>query len=246
MKPLFISISLLFFLKTFAGSDTIEVKHPRPKLFFKLSYDLLQIRNNLLNAWSIPKGTFVNTGKNAHFLNFPVSVGFYDQKERNFHEFSVSRLYYSNNPSFGVLYNSPNIPIETKSIGITLTASFGMRYEFNLKMGNEKNKKSNFYIGFPIECYYVHQKFSPFYSSLYKYATNGFGFAVGITPRYQYWFSKNIYLDIALPLTAYDGLVIKTTTNNANFPSDQRQSVRYLSYSGTPVINFRIGIGFKI
>lgn len=226
-------ISIFFSLFCKAQTDSSQ---QRKKVFFKTSYDLLQYR----------PGEIVTTGEMyPDFINFSLAAGFYDKKERNFHEFALSRIYYTNRVHYQVVNDTVGRRVADK-IGKKKDFGIGFRYEYNLMLGKRSDRKSKFYLGFPVECYYVHQNFTPLYASSYNYRLNGFGFAIGLVPRYQYWITKQFYLDVAIPLTIYEGLWSQKKDNNPNVPLAYRTNTDYRNYVGPPFPNFRIGLGIKI
>jgi hypothetical protein len=245
MKPILPAILIIFCgVYTSFAQGSLATGKERPACFFKASYELLQHKFEELNVSKRGDEISSNAGIQLHFLNFPLAAGFYDKNGRNFHEFALSRLQYSK------LY----IPENTLSDSVPYvindseikSAVVGLRYEFNLKLGKRNDRKSKFYLGFPVECYYVHRAVTPYRRDQFPSRTNGFGFTLGVTPRYQYWITQHFYLDIAIPVTAYDGLVFQTKRANVNIPQNDRTASAYYSYLGTPFANFRIGLGMKI
>ncbi|MES2619232.1 MAG: hypothetical protein V4615_00150 [Bacteroidota bacterium] len=223
------------FLSLFCKAQTDSTQY-RKKAFFKTSYDLLQYR---------PGELLTGGGAQLSFVNFSLAAGFYDKKERNFHEFALSRIYYTNNVHYHTVTDTTGRQMAEK-IGKKKDFGIGFRYEYNLKLGKRNDRKSKFYIGFPVECYYVRQDFAPLYANSFNYHVNGFGLVTGVVPRYQYWFTKNFYLDIAIPITMYEGLVSHIKDSNVNKPVSERNTTDYRSYVGPPFPNFRIGLGIKI
>ena len=234
MKTIPLLIISIFF-SVFCKAQT-DSSQQRKKAFFKTSYDLLQYR---------PGDLLTGGGAQLSFVNFSLAAGFYDKKERNFHEFSLSRIYYTNMVHYQ--RNLTNLGWSSiEDIGKKKDFGIGFRYEYNLKLGKRNDRKSKFYLGFPVECYYAHQAFTPVTSNSFNYRVNGFGFAIGLVPRYQYWITKQFYLDAAIPLTIYEGLWSQMKDTNVNVPLAYRTNTDYRNYVGPPFPNFRIGLGIKI
>lgn len=233
MKQLFWGLLLFFPVSLFAQSD-----NDKPKRFgVSASYELL--RSNIDAIYSTDSVSYLATA--TAFNGFNLGFQVFDKKGKNYHDISLSRFYYN------IFYSSSRRGNNTLADSIAYTLDkplnfqIGVKYAYFLRL-TKKEGKSKFLLEFPIEVFY--HRWVGYNESFYK-SSNTIGLNIGFTPHYQYFFYKNSYLDIAVPLSIYNGLYSFSNFANPNIQlSDRKKFVAY-HYSGTPIVNFRIGLGVK-
>lgn len=230
------------------SSDSI----PRPlKWGFKLNYEAVR---------SVPQYLFVEDKFKASryeytFLNFGVSFQLFEKNQRNYHEISLSRLWFSNHKEgfrSSRVTSFDSIPIQRDNKNFQI----GLRYSYYLQTSSKKKEKPHkFLLEFPIEVFYHNNSagwirndsFGSIPTPAEIYNSDVVGFSFGITPHYHYSISNQAYLDIAIPV-AYTGMYCFTNSyydNGTDF-LEKRGSAYFNDVFDIIPFSLRISLGVKL
>ncbi len=208
MKNLLFLIGILLSLAS-SANDSI----PKRQWGFRLSYDVIGTQINYIGVTPLAKPSVSRT---INFLNFGFSFQVFDKKtHRSFHDIAISRITFNTQNPTTELF-PPN------SSGSISNLQIGVRYGYNQRLGR-KDKKSQFYLEFPVELFYFHSNYTPFNAVSFPIYNKGFGFNTGITPRFQYYFLKQAYFDLAIPISVFNGMLSFSNMLNPNTPLSARK-----------------------
>ncbi len=249
MKAVCTLLFAFFALSSFA-SDSI----PKPfKWGFKFNYEAVR---------SVPRYLYIEDKKKAAEFNFTflnIGWGFqiYEKKQRNYHEISLSRIWYSNNREG---YRSVRINALDSSRMYRNNENFqiGLRYSYYLQTSSrKKEKRHKFFLEFPFEIFY-HKNTAGWYHDFdtlnnYKpseaYESDVVGFSFGITPHYHYFITNQVYLDVAIPV-AYTGMYCFTRTysdDGTPLGFVMNKSSGYFNEFGNVIpFSLRLSLGVKL
>jgi hypothetical protein len=210
-------------------------KIPQKKHGIRINYDILGYNINALelDSFARARNFYQNT-----FINFGFSFQLLDKKNhRNYHDFALSRWWFQTS----TLGRSDNF---TEPYGKKSSLQVGVRYGYNLRLG-KKDKNTQFYLEFPVEVFYFHSNFTSIYSTYFPQTNRGVGINTGVTPRFQWHFAKQFYLDITLPISVFNGRLNFKKIDNPNVPLNERSEVGFGSYFSVPFVTGRIGLGIR-
>jgi hypothetical protein len=241
-----LTISALFAF----SSDSIQ----RPLTWgFKLNYEAIR---------SVPR--YIYTAENIKATEFDftyLNIGFgfqlFEKNQRNYHEISLSRLWFSNHNE-GYRTAGANAVDSSAIYRGNSNFQVGLRYSYYLQTsGKKKVKPHRFLLEFPLEVFYHNNNAYWTYSAFDTlsrpssgYASNVVGFSFGITPHYHYFFGDRAYIDIAIPV-AYTGMYSFTYGGDYRSWTDyiEKNGSGYISgFPNTTIIPFslRISVGIKL
>lgn len=246
MKTICTILLTVFSFAAFS-SDSI----PRPlKWGFKLNYEAVRsVPQYLYTADNIKAAQYEYT-----FLNFGVSFQLFEKNQKNYHEISLSRLWFSNHKegyrtSRATAFDSIPIQRDNKNFQV------GLRYSYYLQLsGKKKEKPHKFLLEFPVEVFYHNNSANwlrddsvSMYRPTESYNSDVVGFSFGITPHYHYMFGDRAYIDIAIPV-AYTGMYCFTHTfsdTGTNFLEKKGSGYFNGAFDIIP-FSLRISLGVKL
>lgn len=243
---LLLTISALFAF----SSDSIQ----RPLTWgFKLNYEVIRsVPRYIYTAENIKATEFDFT-----FLNIGFGFQVFEKNQRNYHEISLSRLWFSNHNE-GYRTSGVNAVDSTAIYRGNTNFQVGLRYSYYLQTSSKKKVKPHrFLLEFPLEVFYhinnatwAYNVFDTIRRPSSGYTSDVIGFSVGITPHYHYFFGDRAYLDIAVPV-AYTGMYSFTYDIDDTGGTDyvEKSGSGYISgFPNTNIIplSIRISVGIKL
>jgi hypothetical protein len=126
------------------------------------------------------------------------------------------------------------------------TSAISLRYEYIVNFNKSKDRKFVPSLGFGINPYFTHARFSPVVASSFPSSQKIIGFKVFINPRITYYVTSKFFVDLNIPICVLDNNLTVNKTRNPIISSSQSTISTYNFSQFPKVFNARIGIGLKI
>jgi hypothetical protein len=170
----------------------------------------------------------------------------WQSKKNNFHEIELTSL------MLGKIGTQTEIINDTTNNGQTISGSdlkktvISARYEYILNFNKSKNSKFVPSIGFGINPYFRQNNYSPKISSLFPTSEISVGMRAFITPRFTYFLTSKLFIDVNIPLCFFDTFYFAGKEDNPAISLLERTTNTFNFNLFPKVISGRIGIGLKL
>lgn len=155
-----------------------------------------------------PRFIYVQNRSNSRFFAMPSIV--FELNEKSFLELGFTWSNRSNNQIFSILNVPPNDSVAGVALGDTKSSLFGMQFDYNQRFSKNEQKRWQTFVGLSLN---IHKSKFDFMSDLpYVISTKAdyVGAKIGIVPRAQFQWTKNLLLDISGNLFLFSGEHQKT------------------------------------
>lgn len=166
-------------------------------------------------------------------------------KKHNFHEieFTGIRLNKALNQT---MYHVDSTNMSRVLQGYQLTSSLiSIRYEYIVNFNKQRQTKLIPSLGFGFNPYFKHKNYIPSFSSSYPSSEKFLGLRAFVTPRLSYYLSSKFFIDVNIPICAFDTYGYSSNNENPTITPSGRTSM--FDYDAFPqIFSGRIGIGMKL
>ncbi len=188
---------------------------------------------------------FSYTTTNLQILH-PTIAFQWKTKKNNFHEIELTCFIIDKAVTKTEIKNTTSANVYLLSGSDITTTSIAVRYEYILNFNKSKDRKLVPSLGFSINPYFKQNKFSPVISSSFPTSESYFGTRVFITPRLTYYVKSRFFVDINIPLCAFDTYSVTEKREDPSIPESER-TIKTNNFQMFPTIfSGRIGIGLKL
>lgn len=198
------------------------------------------------NRFSLNTDTskFRTTESNIHmqpsftFTRMQVKGAFFQASLTGFRYAHRDDLQESITPPTGAIVTARGA--KTTSFNISTLLEWGIPIAYN------KERKSNFFIGWGVGEYFSHYTLKPYTAASFPYKNTQFSLNFSIIPSFQYTISEKCFIDIALPYAFATTLWEHRFYNNPILPTFARRFNNYDLNWTFKNIRLRLGLAVKI
>ncbi len=242
MKKYIVLILAFIVVKTSWSQNTHLDNKYAVKVYNLTSYEeLIKIKTSKDN----PSVSIQNASK--EFQIFHPTIAFqWLNKRKNFHEIELTNI------KFRKIESEIDEIDHTAGTNQAIFASdlsavyISLRYEYIFNLNKKDNKPYMASLGVGLNPYYIQNNYSTSVTTAFPISENHIGLKKFITPRFTYFMTSKLFIDVNIPFCIFDSYYQAEKENNPNIPNKERSILRFELNSFPTMYSARIGIGIKL